>query len=237
MLLNLTHRRWHPSAAQREAAIREMPCLAGRAFNHQRVDDSRPQAYTFVRRSAYYAAFNSGAALSGKQRLGLGMLWSDRHGALMQSQSGSRDAAWGARPAGADNVLERAVKGAEFTVDGKKAEQVPGARDLPQGDLAVDYPLGDRGRKVVSFHDDAIEVAVEFEGSFVEQVPLLIPEGARLEISDGRATLSEQDAILTVKFTKGVEASRLDTDVTVAGKALRVLRLQAEGGLTYRLEL
>lgn len=237
VLLNLTHRRWYPTKAERDAAIRQMPCFTAQPFNHHRVDHQRQQSYAFIRREAYYAAFNAGPSLTGNQRFGLGMIWSEKHGALLHSRSASRSESWGTRPDGEDNVFETSLTGAESSVNGQPVERMAGAGDLPRGDLSVSYPLREEGRKTVSFRDGRIDVAVQCNGAFSEQIPLLIPDGGRLEIADGRATLHNGETTLNVSFSPAAKANELRTGITVAGKTLRVLRILAQGKLDYRLEL
>jgi hypothetical protein len=47
----------------------------------------------------------------------------------------------------------------------------PGARDLNATTLTVEYPLGDRGRKRLTFTHEAITVIIDHPGDFTEQIP------------------------------------------------------------------
>ena len=76
--------------------------LAYWEFAHQLMDSRRPQVFTYIRRPLYYAAFNSGPQLARQQRYGLGLLWSEKTGAVLQSQTGSATAAWGTMAEGAE---------------------------------------------------------------------------------------------------------------------------------------
>ncbi len=237
VLLNLGHRRWYPTKAQRDEAVRQLPCVARQSFNHQRCDDGLPQIYTFVRRPAYYAAFNAGRSLSGRQRLGLGMVWTERTGALLQSQTGSHDAAWGTRAVGSRDVYEAELTGATFQVAGKTIQSKPGACDLSEGELAVTYPLREKGQKVLTFADDHIAVRIKHDGKFVELLPLLIPHGANLQVGKGAAALSDGRGALQVRFDSSGTAKTQECDVVVAGKRVTVLHLDAKDALAYKINL
>ena len=90
--------------------------------------------YTFVRRPQYYAAFNSGRVLAKQQRFGLGLLWHPQMGAVLQSQTGTSEAAWGTRPSDAENVSEGATFQPVLKINGRQIEPKPGAFDLPDGE-------------------------------------------------------------------------------------------------------
>ena len=190
--LHREHRATHPTAAERDAARAKLPYFAAESFNHQRVDDRRdPQpTYTFVRRPSYYAAFNSGNQKN-EQRLGLGLLWNPQLGALMQSQTGSDDHAWGTRSGGGHDeadeggdLHEAASIFARFSAGGEAVTPQLGNRDLPDGDLVAAYDLGRRGKKEVRFFDDRIEVRVTHPGDFREHIPLLLLPDDRLTTKD-----------------------------------------------------
>ncbi len=236
-ILNLTHHAWYPNASEREEARRQLPVFSRNNFNHQRCDDRNPQGYTFIRRPGYYAIFNSGRSLTKIQRFGLGLVWTDAHGIVLQSQANTRREAWGTRPEGNDNVYERALPDALFQVSGSPVAPGPGARDLPEGNLDVSYPLRDGGRKRLSFFEDRIEVRVEHENPFSEQVPLLVPPKGRLVCETTSATLTSADGtpVLTVAFGTTAKMETHETDTTVAGKKLVVVACPGAGDLHYRL--
>jgi len=233
VILNLGHRRWYPTDSQRAAAVAQMPCLAKERFNHLRVDNSRPQAHAFIRRPAYYAVFNAGQKLTGQQRFGLGLLWTERHGALLQSQSASRQEAWGTRAAGADNVFETDLRGATLAVNGKQVAFEPGARDVPDGPLVIAYSLQNEGRKTVQFSDRVIRVEIEHPGEFTEQLPLLVAPEWSLDVREASAELTHGQPILNLRFEMAQDARAVETDTAVAGKRLVVLVLRAVDRLTY----
>lgn len=171
--LHRAHYLWHPSAAQKQEAIERLPYLARSSFAHQRSDSRAKLTCTYVRRAGFYAAFNSGEPKHEQQRLGLGIVWSPSAGAVLQSQTASSDHAWGTRRDGAEQVYEAGKVTASYEVDGKEIAPQDGARDLPPGRLVVRYPLGESGKKEVTFDESGITVEIEHRGRFVEQIPLL----------------------------------------------------------------
>ncbi len=237
VLLNLKHRRWYPTEAQRGEAVKQLPYLASRSFNHQRGDDHLPQVYTFVRRPAYYAVFNAGKRLHRQQRYGLGLVWTDQGGTLLQSQSASHDGAWGTRAAGSKDVYEVELTGAAFHVAGKTIHPEPGARDLARGQLTISYPLGKTGRKTLTFGEDHIAVDVRHAGAFTEQLPLLLARGAKLRLEKGVAKLNGAGSELTVRAEPAGQVGTKELDAVVAGKRVVALRLQAVDTLSYRIDL
>jgi hypothetical protein len=158
--LHREHKPYYPTAAERDAAVAKLPYLASDRFIKQLKDTRKPAVFTYVRRPTYYAAFNSGPQITKQQRLGLGMVWHPRAGALLQSQTDSADHAWGTRPEGAEQVLE--ARGVEATF----------SDDL----TTATYPLDGGGRKTITFKETGIEVRVEAPGKFTEQIPVLVPE-------------------------------------------------------------
>ncbi|HET8654517.1 MAG TPA: hypothetical protein VFL93_03200 [Longimicrobiaceae bacterium] len=228
---------WYPSEAQRRAAIAKLPYLARDRFTHQRMDSRRAVVFTFVRRPAYYAAFNSGELWREQQRYGLGLLWVPGAGSFLQSQTGSGDAAWGTRAAGDSLVYEARSFTPSFRVGGRMALPTVGARDLPAGDLDVAYALGDRGRKTVSFRDDGIHVSVQHPGAFVEQIPLLVLPTDSVVRAPGRVVVRRGGTSFVVTFDPAVEARVETDDVTVGRKRVTRVAIPATGRLRYTLRV
>jgi len=199
VFLHRTLRQWYPTNAARESSRAALPYVRRDRFVHQRADDRQPVVFTYVRRPGYYAAFNSGALLTRQQRYGLGLLWSPTAGTVLQSQTGSADAAWGTRAAGEPLVYEAASLDARITIDGRDVRAVPGGHDLPDGALVVRYALGRDGEKSLSFTDEAVSVSVRHVGELREQIPLVITPGDELRREEGKTRLVRSGrTVLTV---------------------------------------
>jgi hypothetical protein len=236
--LHRRHTQWLPSAAERTAAVATLPYLKSDRFVHQRVDGREALHFTYVRRPRYYAAFNSGRRLMEQQRYGLGLLWTPATGALLQSQTGSSSAAWGTRPDGALHVDEAGDLNAEMRVGGATVAPAPGARDLADGPLTVQYALRRGGTKTVSFGETEIAVSIERAGPFEEQLPLLLADDDELASRDGRVTLLHRGRPVLVVSYEGATGLRVDrTGDRIGHKQVAVVTLPAADRLRYRLEL
>lgn len=233
--LHRPNRQWVPTDAQQRAARARLPYLARTRFTHQRVDSRKPVSYTFVRVPAYYAAFNAGEAWREQQRYGLGLMWTPRAGAILQSQTGTADAAWGTRSASGAAVYEARGFVPEFRVNGAPVTVTPGTRDLPAGPLSVHYPLGAFGTKSVEFTDAAIRVRVRHVEPFIEYVPLLILPTDGVEQSAGRLAITRAGTRITVTWPVAVAGELRRTERMTGAKQVAVLTLPASGELEYAI--
>jgi hypothetical protein len=215
---------WYPTEAQREEARKRLPYFTRRQFVHQLADDRHPEVYTYIRRPGYYAAFNSGAKMRSAQarHFGLGLVWSEAAGAVLQSQE-SAVAAWGTAAEGARDVYEAGDLNAVFTAAGEAVQPKPGSSDLPAGAFSIAYRLGDRGDKSLQFGDDAIVVTVRHPGAFTESIPLL-------QRGD------QPPAGFAVRFDPAVPSDQAPTETPVGRYRLLVLHLKAKDSLAYRLQ-
>jgi len=249
---------WHPTAADRAAAVAQLPYLArdrfahqrvdDRAvslsldltrydrFAHQRVDDRHPMSSTFVRRPSYYAAFNAGAKVTAMQRYGLGLLWSPKMGTVLQTQS--RDAApWGTAPAGGD-PFEAAAFQPTIHVGGQPLAIEPGAKDLPGGEtdeVVFTYALAKNGQKTLTFASEHVAVRVVHPGVFTEHLPLLMRPDDDLVISADSVRLGRGDQKLVIALTPGVEVEMAPTEARHGPFRLVRLTLTAAELLEYSL--
>jgi len=194
--LHRRHHNWRPTELQREQARKKLPWLASGRFNHQRVDHRHPFEATYIRRPGYYAVFNAGDIGRDSHRFGLGLLWSPENGVLMQSQSRSEAAAWGTIPDGHAITWEGDSLSVQYTLEGHPWVPQPGAGDIPEGVMAINYPLGspagefgDTGIKEITFTDSSIEVDIRHSGSFTEVLPLIRQPDDELILSKEKIVL------------------------------------------------
>ena len=236
--LHRNHFSWHPSAEQQKAARESLPMLARENFIHQRVDNRWPLEVTFIRRPGYYAVFNAGEARNDVQTFGLGLLWSPLAGTVLQSQTRmSGSAAWGVRTKGS-LVQESTLPEVKYLLDGKPWLPKTGTSDLPDGELEIHYPLPDQGEKFLRFENDRILVVVNPGGAFVEQIPVLVPKGMSLEITEntirvpqlgGKSLVIQGEGILSVETDK--------TDRWVGDKQVVTILLSGERRFAYSLQI
>jgi len=231
--------RWLPTNEQRRQATAKLPYLARQRFIHQRTDNRFPISYTFIRRPSYYAAFNSGRVVSDSQRYGLGLLWNTVMGAVLQSQTGSIDAAWGTLPKDAKKPIEAESFQPVFTINGRAVTPKSGAVDLPNGTLAIEYMLGKTGKKQVRFEESGIKVAIQLAGDFTENIPLLVGQKDAVLLKPGRAELGR--LVVTFDATskprlQDVEERRPFRQSPFGSKSVRVLHLDSRDALAYVLK-
>jgi hypothetical protein len=216
---------WLPTESQKAAARRRLPYLARRRFVHQRMDTRSPAVFTYVRRPAYYAAWNSGQRITAQQRLGLGLVWTEKDGVVLQSQSRSEDAAWGTVAEGGRLPYEATGLPAEFS----GATPRPGVRDLPStGDFTVRYPLGGAGSKTVTFAEREIRVSLDHAAPYTEQIPILAATPP-VEESPGRWRIAPGVSV------EAGSAELRTHSLEVAGKRLHTLRVRGQGRGGYAI--
>lgn len=237
--LHRRHVRWWPTDAERQAALADLPILRADRFVHQRVDDRNPLVYTFVRRPAYYAAFNDVIQLGGRApRNGLGLLWSPASGAFLQSQGASDTHSWGTRSGSRQRVHEAAPLTTEYRFAGHPApwKPSPGTIDLPDGSFSISYPLGDRGRKTLHFTDDGVTVEVIHPGSFTEVLPLLTDAGFAPPATAGDAIRFPRNGQPVTIILQSPAAARWSEPRShTPGVTLHALEIDARDRLIYRI--
>jgi hypothetical protein len=225
---------WLPTEAQQTQARAALPYLRDGRFAHLRADSRRDVSFLYVRRPNYYVVFNAGEQLDAGQRYGLGLLWAPGVGTLAQSQTASNEQAWATVAQGADAPYEAADLDATIENDGRTIEPEPGAHDLGQGSLTVNYPLGGKGRKTIRFDDDRIRVEVGHPGAFSETVPLLKREGDSLRIENNRVILERAGTtalVLEIDAPAKVELS--DEKSAVGPYQVVTARIQSADALSY----
>jgi hypothetical protein len=232
------------TAAERQEAVGKLPYMAGRNFNRQFVDSLTKFdfQFTFVRRAGYYASFNAAKEGIGPQRFGLGIVWNDAMGAVLQTQTGlveggRADFSYGTVAAGADAPYEAKGAVVEYLVGGAKVMPKVGKTELADGDLLVRYVGNEKLKKSVRFTDNAIVVEVEHAGAFVEQLPLLGMETDEAVLSRESVVVTRQVGGKPVKMVIRLEGASGEPAVKpgamVGGKVLRSVRVPATGRLRY----
>jgi hypothetical protein len=233
--LHRSHEKWVSTSEQRDAAVKALPYMKSQ-FIHQRVDNREHVAFTFVKRPTYYAILNSGPHLTNQQRYGLGLIWQPEIGSLLQSQTGSNEAAWGTVLGEKPGVFEADSLDAEFSIDGKAVSLQTGNHDLPSGLLKVKYRFSDLGDKTLTFEDQGITVEVDHRGLLTEQIPLLVGKEDRLSVKLGEITLMRAGKVFSIKFDPEAQAESTETGMVVGKHRVVVVRLKSRNSLTYRME-
>lgn len=230
--LHRTHYTWNPTDGQKKAAAQNLPYQKENNFIHQKMDSRHPTVFTFVRQPSYYVAFNSGPRLRPQQRYGIGLLWHPVAGSFLQSQTDSDTAAWGTKSKG--KLYEADTLNATFLLNGRPHHPQPGSHDLAKQSLRVSYPLGENGKKTISFEKDRIDVVVDHAGSFTEHLPLLLNEGDSIGITAaGEVQLKKSGIILHILFNNNAHPVIKETLLRSGARRIVVLQLEASDALQY----
>lgn len=233
--LHRDHGKWFPTAEEKAAAMAKLPCLGADRFTHQRVDSRKKIMFTYVRRPAYYAAFNAGEIINSGQRYGLGLLWTPGAGAVLQSQTASTTAAWGTLALGMTNVYEATTLEADFSMSGGRLDE-PGIRDLLNGALEVRYRLAEQGDKRILFGEDRIEVTIMHRGEFEEIIPLLTEETDLIDKNQGGVRIRMGREAILIDFGSTTKATITKTGTLLSEKkSLTIVKLASKNMLTYTI--
>lgn len=229
--------RWLPSREQKEQAVRELPYLKNENFTQVRHDPRNETQYSFVRRPAYYAIFNTGKIITDQQRYGLGLIWNPVMGTMFQSQSKSDAAAWGTRPDHHEQVYEASDVTASFYVNDNEWKPGPGENDV-EGSFRISYPLSSSGKKSVTFSLNSIEVNVDHKGSFTEVIPILVDEETTVQRRSNRVMLTKSGATMELVVNVSSQIELLSAPIKIPGeKSCRVIEIKSNGRLNYTLSI
>lgn len=233
--LHRDHYSWNPTAAQKQAAIADLPYLKSNRFIHQMRDNNQDFVYTYVRRPGYYAAFNSGKILQKRNRFGLGLLWSPVGGSFLQSQTDSDSAAWGTISE-KGKLYESNSLHPIFKINEKTINPEIGSSDLEEGKLYISYPLGTIGNKSLTFGDSQIDVSVDCAGDFTECLPLLKNKSDQIEfVNQGKLKLTKGGTDIVITFSGLTNASLKETAIRSGDQQVVVLYLKAHDRLSYSI--
>jgi hypothetical protein len=226
----------YPSTKDRDAARALLPSVAPGSVISQRHDPRMPATFTFVRRPSYYAAFAAGKKSSGQQRFGLGLFYNPGYGAVVQSQTKSREQYWGTAVPNGDHNYEASDLAVRYL---RNDQELPSAKDgvndVPVGPFRIDYELGKSGRKSVTFTDKGLDVSVELGGPIVETLPLLVVQGEHVEFAPGRARVKNKAGSCEVRFDRAVVPQASESDERTLSKRLVTLTLTTRDKLEYTL--
>ena len=221
-----------PTDEQKADAINELPYRKRNRFTQQRTDPRKKAIFTFIRRPGYYLIFNSGEKVSPQQRLGIGLIWTEKYGAILQSQR-EEEQIWGTQPEKKKSVIESNSLPADFFSAEKILELNIGIQELPSESFSIRYSLGKKAEKQLLFSDHAINITVIQPGKFTEYLPILIrsEEAVRQE---ERILLIEKDGMeIRVESQSASLGTLLKKPVQVGEKSLYVLPIEATNRLEY----
>jgi autotransporter-associated beta strand protein len=243
---------WHPTAAERTAAINSLPYFASARFNrilHNGTSNKELTVAT-VRRPSYYGLFNSGRSKANQMKFGLGLLWNPSYGTALQAVAGgftnSISTSWGTSRTNMTRVYEHlaggTTLGAVLRREGGTFGLTNGANNLADGVVSATYNLVDgsttNGSKAVTFDESRIKVDVTHANAFTERLPLIAPSNAT------RTTNATQLVLANANGSRLIMRLLSGGSFTVAGaatdnlpSALRrhAVTISATNSLSYEL--
>jgi hypothetical protein len=225
---------WYPSERLRAEARGKLPQIANSRLTHQIVDDRVGTIFTYVRRPGYYAAFNSGARSRESQQLGLGLLWTEATGAMLQSRHGVYGG-WGTQADGAPRLYEAEDIRASYIIGKERIQPRAGAANLGTKRLEICYPLATAGEKTVCFNENDISVSVRHRGAFVEWIPLLLRGSETAEFVANGILVRRSKGQLLVRIQGHADISVENLGESVGPARIASVRAVAENRLDYQL--
>jgi len=236
---------WFPSAKLRDAAVQAMPCF-GLQPENRLFHDPLPLSAVTVRRPSYYAVLSAGRIRVPRQNYGLGLLWNRDFGIALQSVSGERGRAqwvWGTEAASdaAEGVYEQFHLEPAWRAGGRAVTPRDGVETLRPGDLSLRYGLEvgahRRGEKRVEARREDLLVTVTHRGPFVERLPLLVANDARVSLEGRRLVLTRPGgAVFEVEVSSPTAEISTGRAESFGGGFQRIpVRIRAEDDLEYRL--
>ena len=240
---------WHPTSAQREAAIAALPSRATNTFNrlyHNATPNSGAFSLGAVKRGNYYATFASGNRRLARQAYGLNLLSHPSFGLALQSVSGTSGSVpwqWGT-VRGTDPGLAYETGNMPGTIKAgaETVSPVAGVTDLPAGDYSVSYALAgggtSYGQKSVTFGGSNVGVVVTHANTFTEYLPLAHASDATLSSSPTRLVLQRPNGssfLLQLNSPASIDAG--SASALTGGVVRRGVTIRATNTLSYTLTL
>lgn len=224
-----------PGNTQRQEAVNNLPFIQSSSFFEQRTDTRLNTTFSFIRKPAYYAMFNSGEARNQRQTFGLGLLWHPDAGTFIQTRVIEPEASWGTQADGDDKkVYEAQSFYPNFTVNSKKIQPSGGIHNHGNGPVSIQYDLGKDGRKSVSFQDDKIVIAVNKKGKILEKIPFLHDCTITAEKEGERWKIEKNGVVLNLQI-KGAVNVNLKNIENEPAPLIQSLQIEADSKLEYIL--
>ena len=243
---------WHPTAAERTAAINTLPYLASADFNRVLHNGTSNKELTVatVRRPSYYGVFNSGRSKVNQMKFGLGLLWNPSYGTALQAVAGgftnSIATSWGTSRTNMTRVYEQvtggATLGAVLRRNGGTFSLTNGTNNLADGIISATYNLVEgsttNGSKVVTFDPERIKVDVTHAGNFTERLPLIAPSNATRTTNATQITLAHTNGSrLIMRLLSGgsFTVAAAATDNLPSALRRHAVTINATNSLSYEL--
>jgi hypothetical protein len=239
---------WHPTAAQRDAAIAALPSRGTSAVNrifHNPTPSSGAFSLAAVNRTNYYATFALGNRRIPRQVYGLNLLWNRAFGLALQPVANtiSNNAfQWGtSRGTNTPVTYETANMPGTIRLGTNTVTPVAGVTNLPNGDLSLSYALSSGGtnfgQKNVTLGASNVSVVLTHTNVFTEVLPLAYASDAALSNSPTRLVLTRPNgsSFLLQLNSAGGSINAGSAASLTSGMVRRVVTITATNSLSYTL--
>lgn len=250
-LYNRTLFNYYPTDAERWEAIEMLPYNAKEYFTQQRSDKNF--VFSFVKRPSYYAIFNDAPKKVQSSCFGLGAIWSPEGGTFMANYGESQDTtdeqyprtydyAWGTKPHQTPltqeyyRVHENNALDITYTLNGERFTPGGAITDLPEGEIAMSYPLGDKGNKAVTFHDESIDVELTYDGKFLECFPIMLRKEDEVEMFPTMFRVVRGRAVFEIEFDREVKFNLENKNYKQSRLTLHQLTAETYDALGYSIK-
>lgn len=242
--------RWHPTSAQRDAAIAALPSRSTNISNRL-FHNSSPTSGAFsmgaVKRGNYYATFAAGNRRVPRQAYGLNLLWNPSFGIAIQPVSGSSTSIpwqWGTIRGTNTSSLAYETGNIPGTIKAGSNTVSPaaGVTDLPAGDVSFSYSLASGGatygQKSVTLGASNVSVVITHSDTFTECLPLAYASDAVVSNGTTRLVLQRTNGssfLLQLNSPASIDAGT--TNSLTGGMVRRAVTIRATNTLSYTLQV
>jgi hypothetical protein len=223
-----------PEESQKKEVIKRLPFLENTSFFEQRTDSRLQTTFTFIRKPAYYAVFNSGEMKNQKQNFGLGILWHPEGGTFIQPRVIEPKAAWGTSSGQAEKVFESNSFYPEFHNGVSKLSPQPGIQTYRGEEVAIKYILPEGGEKSLIFKDNELLIRVTAIGEITEKIPFLHDCAITIN-QDSTSCQIEKNGVVLHLHTKGALKITLQTVENEPAPEIQSVQLEAGSPFEYVL--
>lgn len=244
----VTLNNWHPTAAQRDAALADLPSRATNAVNrlfHNPTPSSGAFSLAAANRTNYYATFALGNRRIPRQVYGLNLLWNKSFGLALQPVANTisnNPFQWGtSRGTNTPVTYETANLPGTIRAGSNTVAPAAGVTTMPNGDVSLSYALSSGGtnfgQKNVTLGAANVSVTLTHTNVFTEVLPLAYASDAVLSNSATRVVLTRPNgsSLLLQLNSVGGSINTGSTASLTGGMVRRVVTITATNSLSYTL--
>ncbi len=123
-----------------------------------------------------------------------------------------------------------------YTLNGVRFTPGGAITDLPEGEIAMSYPLGDKGNKAVTFHDESIDVELTYDGKFLECFPIMLRKEDEVEMFPTMFRVVRGRAVFEIEFDREVKFNLENKNYKQSRLTLHQLTAETYDALGYSIK-